>query len=79
MGRPLRVSEIGYIHHVLNRANPRLTLFHKDSDYADFHRVLEEACTHEPMCVLSWCAMPNHWQLSSGPPKTVPYRRSWLG
>jgi putative transposase len=63
MGRPLRASEGGYVYHVLNRANARLPLFHKDGDYAAFHRVLAEACAYVPMRVLSWCVMPNHWHL----------------
>jgi putative transposase len=63
MGRPLRHCPGGYVYHVLNRANGRLTLFRKDGDYDAFQRVLAEACTRLPMRVLSWCVMPNHWHL----------------
>src|SRR5690348_16103632 len=63
MGRPLRVSQGGFVYHVLNRANARLPLFHKDSDYAAFERILAEAKARVPMRVLAWCVMPNHWHL----------------
>ena len=80
MGRPLRASEGGYVYHVLNRANARLPLFQKDGDYAAFHRVLAEACAHEPMRVLSWCVMPNHWHLVLWPEKDGALSRfmAWL-
>jgi putative transposase len=53
----------GYVYHVLNRAVGRGTLFRKDSDYAAFERVLEEAREQVPMRLLSFCVMPNHWHL----------------
>ncbi|HEY7159103.1 MAG TPA: transposase [Gemmataceae bacterium] len=63
MGRPLRACQGGYVYHVLNRANGRLPLFHKDGDYHAFQSVLVEACAQVPMRVLSWCVLPNHWHL----------------
>jgi putative transposase len=55
-------------------------LFHKDGDYAAFHRVLEEACMHQPMRVLGWCVMPNHWHLVLWPDKDGALSRfmAWL-
>lgn len=80
MGRPLRACEGGYVYHVLNRANARLPLFHKDGDYAAFHRVLAQACRQAPMRVLSWCVLPNHWHLVLWPEKDGVLSRfmAWL-
>ena len=64
MGRPRRVALGGYVYHMLNRANARLRIFHKDGDYAAFEGVLAEALEHVPgMRLLSYCLMPNHWHL----------------
>ncbi len=49
--------------HVLNRAVGRATLFRKDADYAAFEKVLQEGLEWQPMRVLSYCVMPNHWHL----------------
>ena len=43
MPRPRRVAPAGYCYHVLNRGNARQEVFHKDSDYAAFLRLLDEA------------------------------------
>ena len=43
MGRPHRAAEGGYIYHVLNRANARMTVFEDDGDYEAFEKVLVEA------------------------------------
>lgn len=53
----------GYAYHVLNRAVGRATLFHKDGDYTAFETVLREAKVWQPMRVLAYCLMPNHWHL----------------
>ena len=42
MGRPQRAAEGGYVYHVLNRANARMTIFGEDGDYEAFERVLAE-------------------------------------
>jgi putative transposase len=64
MGRPLRVNLGGYVYHVLNRANGRLRMFHKDGDYEAFERIVAEALDHVPgMRLLGYCLMPNHWHL----------------
>ena len=43
MPRAARDSLGGYCYHVLNRGNARRTVFHKDSDYEAFVRLLREA------------------------------------
>ena len=43
MGRPHRAALGGYVYHVLNRANARLTIFDDDGDYEAFEKVLVQA------------------------------------
>ncbi len=49
----------------LNRAVGRATLFKKDGDYSAFQKVLQEGLEWQPMRVLAYCVMPNHWRLGS--------------
>jgi putative transposase len=48
---------------VLNRANGKRTIFHRDRDYLAFERILAEVQERVPMRILAWCIMPNHWHL----------------
>jgi putative transposase len=59
----LRGDVGGIVYHVLNRRVGRETIFKKDEDYAAFERVLGEAGRRQPMRVLAYCLMPNHWHL----------------
>ena len=43
MGRPHRVAAGGYVYHVLNRANARMTMFADPGEYEAFEHVLAEA------------------------------------
>jgi putative transposase len=61
MPRRARAIEGGLVYHVLNRANGRATLFRKEADYIAFERALEEAVEREPLRILGYCIMPNHW------------------
>jgi putative transposase len=63
MPRRLRFASGGYVYHVLNRAVGRATLFKKETDYAAFIKVLRQAKERQPMRLLSFCLMPNHWHL----------------
>ena len=63
MPRRQRGATGGYVFHVLNRAVGRAKLFRKDSDYAAFEKVLQESLEWQPMRVLSYCVMPNHWHM----------------
>ena len=63
MGRPHRAAEPGYVYHVLNRANARMTIFRKDADYEAFETVLAEAVERTQTRLLAYCLMPNHWHL----------------
>ena len=61
MLRRARSIQGGLIYHALNRANGRLPLFRKEADYGAFECVVEEAYEREPLRILAYCAMPNHW------------------
>jgi putative transposase len=63
MPRRLRCNTGGYVYHALNRAVGRATLFRKDGDYAAFESALREAKSWQPLRLLAYCLMPNHWHL----------------
>jgi putative transposase len=63
MPRRARSIQGGLVYHILNRANARMKLFEKEEDYAAFERVLEEAHAREPLRLLAYCVMPNHWHM----------------
>ena len=63
MPRRLRCNSGGYVYHALNRAVGRATLFHKEDDYAAFLKALRQAKQWQPMRLLAYCLMPNHWHL----------------
>lgn len=63
MGRPLRSALGGVVYHVLNRANARLRIFHKEADYAAFERTLTQAIGRTNTRLLAYCLLPNHWHL----------------
>ena len=70
MPRSTRVQPGGYIYHVLNRGNGRMTIFDADEDYAAFERVLAETLAEVRMRLLAYCLMPNHWHLLLRPHET---------
>ena len=53
----------GYVYHVLNRAVGRATLFDKEGDYTAFENTLREAKEWQPIRLLAYALMPNHWHL----------------
>lgn len=44
-----------------------MRVFHKDGDYAAFTDLLAEAHDHQPMRLLAYCLMPNHFHLVAWP------------
>ena len=58
-----RASVGGFCYHVLNRANARAEVFHKDGDYRAFLNLIADACERRPMRVIGHCLMPNHFHL----------------
>ena len=51
------------VFHVINRANARARIFGNDGDYAAFERVMWETLARQPMRILGYLIMPNHWHL----------------
>jgi putative transposase len=80
MGRPHRAAEGGYVYHVLNRANARMTIFEDDGDYEAFEKVLAQAVERTKTRLLAYCVMPNHWHLIVWPRKDGELSRfvGWL-
>ena len=63
MGRPKRIAAGGYVYHVINRANGRLRIFRKKSDFAAFEAILAEGIERSDMRICGYCIMSNHWHL----------------
>ncbi len=63
MPRTARIAPGGLIYHVLNRGVGRTKLFATRKDYQAFQRCLIDTLAQEPMRVLGYCVMPNHWHL----------------
>jgi len=63
MGRSQRVAAGGYVYHVLNRANARMTIFEDAGDYEAFENILLQAVERTRTRLLAYCLMPNHWHL----------------
>jgi len=63
MPRQARVAPGGVIYHVLNRGVGRQNLFDDPGDFAAFVRVLHDVLQVEPMRILGYCLMSNHWHL----------------
>ena len=61
MPRRPRFCPAGLCYHVLNRGVARLALFEHPGDYEAFTEVLVEALRHEPLSILAYSLMPNHW------------------
>ena len=49
--------------HVINRGNDRRTLFRDASEYEEFLGLLRHAAGREPLRLLGYVLMPNHWHL----------------
>ena len=63
MPRNARYAPGGLVYHVLNRANDRQPIFETDDDYLAFLRVVRDTLDKQPMRLLAYCLMPNHWHL----------------
>jgi putative transposase len=80
MGRPQRAALGGYVYHVVNRANARMTIFRQQADYEAFEAVLAQAVERSAMRLLAYCVLPNHWHLLVWPKKDGQLSRfvGWL-
>ena len=63
MPRTSRAPAGGYCYHVLNRGNAHAKVFHKDQDFQAFLDMIAEASLRQPMRILAYCLMPNHFHL----------------
>ncbi len=63
MPRTSRALTGGIACHVINRGNGRQTVFHEQSDYEAFLKLLANSFARTPMRVLGFCLMPNHFHL----------------
>ncbi|HNS23091.1 MAG TPA: transposase [Sedimentisphaerales bacterium] len=63
MPRPERITLGGYVYHVLNRANGRLRIFRKESDFLAFEKILADGTSMFSMRLCGYCIMGNHWHL----------------
>src|SRR5689334_4158303 len=69
MPRVARGLADGMIYHVINRGNGRQNVFHKDEDFQAFVSLLKEAKTKQPIKLLGYCLMTNHFHLLLSPEK----------
>jgi len=51
------------VYHVLNRANGRLRIFRKESDFLAFEKILADGILMFSMRLCGYCIMGNHWHL----------------
>jgi putative transposase len=63
MPRTARSAPGGVIFHCINRGNNGTVLFSDDGDYAGFESAMAEALAQEPLRMLAYCLMPDHWNL----------------
>lgn len=63
MPRRPRAESAGVVHHVINRASRRTTLFANDEDYLMMEQVLVSARHRFGMRLLDFAIMRNHWHL----------------
>lgn len=61
MARRARVAPAGLIYQVMNRTAGRFVMHRMEQDFAAFERILIEARQREPLPILSYCVMGNHW------------------
>ena len=67
MPRTARASAANLCYHVLNRGNNRASVFHKDGDFDAFVDLLAEAKLRNPIRILAYCVLPNHFHLALWP------------
>jgi putative transposase len=80
MPRIPRGQAAGYVYHIINRGNGRSEIFHKSQDYQAFLDLLAAAKKRQPVKVLAFCLMPNHFHLVLEPAHTTALSKfmQWL-
>ena len=64
MPRTARASAANLCYHVLNRGNNPASVFHKDGNIDAFVDLLAGAKLRNPMRILAYCVLPNHFHLA---------------
>jgi putative transposase len=67
MPRTARVAPGGFVYHVLNRSVGRMHMFRKESDFEAFERIMVEVHLRQPIRILSYCVLSNHWHFVAWP------------
>ena len=49
------------MYHALNRSVGGMHLFHRDADFEAFQHDVIEALRRDPIRILSYCILSNHW------------------
>ena len=62
---------------MLNHANRRDTIFHKEADYEAFEPILAEALKRVQLKLFSSCILSNHWHLVLRPEIDGEMSRFW--
>src|SRR5262245_24551379 len=63
----LRCVVPGYAHHIYQRGVRKEPLFHEDSDFLVYTRVLKDACHEHGICIWCYVFMSNHIHLLAVP------------
>ena len=71
MPRIARGRQGGFAYHIINRANGRAEIFHKNPDYEAFLSLLPAAKARHPVKVFAFCLMPNHFHFVLEPAHTT--------
>ena len=80
MPRQARIAPPGYFYHVMNRTAGRFIMLRKDPDFAALQHILLQAHQREPLPILAYCLMGNHWHFLVRPTKAGQMSRffRWL-
>jgi putative transposase len=70
MGRPRRRFPNDSVLHVVNRGNDRRTLFASPANYREFSTLLWSLEAEQPIRIVAYVIMPNHWHLVVWPHTT---------
>ena len=80
MARKARNAPPGLIYHVMNRTAGRFKMLRREGDFQALERILIEAHDREPLDILAYCLMGNHWHLVVRPTRAGQMSRffRWL-
>jgi putative transposase len=56
-----RKTPAGRVYHILNRSVGRIRRFDQDPHVEAFQRIIVEAHRRQPIRILAYCVLSNHW------------------